>query len=193
MTWFKSNSYTIVKMIINQFGIAVMSIIFVGFALGNNKTLGLLGSVFCSLFYLALLYTMCWDEGAKAGIRADAMHTKKDTLSGLKLALAAGIPNILLAFLLLIGFLFGQIICEAAWAQTMYIVVHLIAFVWESMYLGFINFFLPAAEASATSGYYLVAYTLTILPPLFASWLGYFLGLRNKRMFGSLFAPKPKN
>lgn len=193
MTWFKNNSYTIVKMIIQQFGIAVMSIIFIGGALGADTRLGLFGSVFCSLFYLALLYTMCWDEGAKAGIRADAMHTKKDSLFGLKLSLFANIPNAVLALLMLVGFLFGQVFFEAAWAQGLYTVVHLIAFIWESMYLGFINFFLPAAETAATSGYYLVAYTLMILPSLFASWLGYFLGLRNKRMFGSLFAPKPKN
>ena len=117
MTWFKTNSYTIVKMIIQQFGIAIMSIIFIGGALGGDSRLGLIGSVFCTLFYLALLYTMCWDEGAKAGIRADAMHAKKDTLGGLKLSLFANIPNALLAFLMLIGFLFGGVISEAAWAQ----------------------------------------------------------------------------
>lgn len=192
MTWFKSNSYTIVKMIINQFGIAIMSIIFIGGALGSNRNLGLLGSVFCTIFYLSLLYTMCWDEGAKDGIRADAMHAKKDSLAGLKLSLFANIPNALIALLLLIGFLFGSVITEAAWAQTMYTVVHGIAVIWESMYLGIVNFLLPPLETAASSGYYLVAYTLTILPALFASFLGYFLGLRNKRIFGSLFAPKKK-
>jgi hypothetical protein len=192
MSWFKSNSYTIVKMIINQFGIAIMSIIFIGGALGGDMRLGMFGSVFCSLFYLSLLYTMCWDEGAKEGIRADAMHRRKDPLCGLKLALFANIPNALLAFLLLVGFLFGGVITEAAWAQGLYTVAHALALVWESMYLGFVNFFLPPAETVATSGYYLLAYTLTMLPSLFAAWLGYFLGLKNKRMFGSLFAPKKK-
>ncbi len=192
MSWFKSNSYTIVKMIINQFGIAIMSIIFIGGALGGSQKLGLFGSVFCSLFYLSLLYTMCWDEGAKEGIRADAMHRRKDSLCGLKLALFANIPNAFLALLLLIGFLFGGVIAEAAWAQGLYAIAHGIAVIWESMYLGFVNFFLPPAETVATSGYYLLAYTLTMLPSLFAAWLGYFLGLKNKRMFGSLFAPKKK-
>ena len=193
MTWFKNNSYTIVKMIINQFGIAIMSIIFIGGALGGNATLSLVGSVFCTLFYLSLLYTMCWDEGAKSGIRADAMHEKKDVLGGLKLALFANIPNAVLALFMILGFLFGQVLAADAWAQGLYTIVHLIALVWESMYLGFISYFLPAAETAATSGYYLLAYTLAILPSLFASWLGYFLGLQNKRMFGSLFAPKKKN
>lgn len=192
MSWFKSNSYTIVKMIINQFGIAIMSIIFIGGALGGDSRLGLLGSVFCSLFYLILIYTMCWDEGAKEGIRADAMHQPKDFLGGLRLALFANIPNAVLALLLLVGYLFGGVLTETAWAQGLYMIVHGIAFVWESMYLGFVNFFLPPLETASTSAYYLIAYTLTMLPSLFAAWLGYFLGLKNRRMFGSLFAPKKK-
>ena len=193
MSWFKSNSYTIVKMIINQFGIAIMSIIFIGGALGGDMRLGLFGSVFCTLFYLILIYMMCWDEGAKEGIRADALQKPKDYLCGLKLALFANIPNAVLALLLLVGFLFGGVLTETAWAQGLYVVVHGIAFVWESMYLGFVNFFLPPLETSATSAYYLVAYTLTMLPSLFTAWLGYFLGLKNRRLFGSLFAPKKKD
>ncbi len=193
MSWFKSNSYTIVKMIINQFGIAIMSIIFIGGALDGDRRLALVGSAFCTLFYLILLYMMCWDEGAKEGIRADALNKKKDYFAGLKLALFANIPNALLALLLLIGFLFGGVLVEAAWAQGLYVIVHGIAVIWESMYLGFVNFFLPPAETAATSSYYLIAYTLTMLPSLFAAWLGYFLGLKNRRMFGSLFAPKKKD
>ncbi len=187
MTWLKNNSYTVVRMLIYQFGIAILGII-LSVATATRQQLMLMVSIYALLFYVILLYMATWEDGAKEGIRHDAGIARVDRLMGLKLSLVANIPNYVIALLLLIGHLFGAVWTEAAWAQTIFIVAHAIGAVWESMYLGIINTLIPAGNSM--SYLYIIAYALTPLPSIAACTLGYFLGSHNKRIFGNLTVKK---
>ena len=82
MKFFKENSYDIVKLLINQIGIAIFSMtLYFSIALiedANLKsTLNLLVSIFSTLFYYALIYTAAWEFGAKDKIRIDGGKMEK--------------------------------------------------------------------------------------------------------------------
>ena len=188
MTWFKNNSYAIVKMMIYQFGVAILGIILT-FATIEKDSLMLMVSIYTVVFYVILLYMMTWEIGAKERIRADAGIVRFDRFDGIKLSLCANIPNFLILLLYFIGFLFGVVLAEHGWAQGMVAVMHTVGIVWESMYTGIIRSLIPDA-ASSLSGWYVLAYALTPLPSILASALGYGLGSRNKRIFGKLTGKK---
>ncbi len=191
MSWFKTNSYSVTKMILNQFGIAVMSLLLITVTVEHNELM-LIASFYSAIFYVVLLYMMTWELGAKDRIRADARLSGFDSWHGVKLSLVANIPNFLIALFMLIGFLFGNCITEEAWAQGMYGITHTIAVLWESMYTGFINTFLDPETVSSLSPLYFLAYCLTPLPAILASGFGYLMGGHNRRIFGSLFSGKRK-
>ena len=186
MTWFKTNSYTITKMLLNQFGVMLLSIILVNILGAKHPTLMVLASIYASVFYMALLYIMTWEQGAKDRIRADGGYIRLDRMMGLKLSLFANIPNFLIALLLLIGFLFST----QVWAQGMFGITHVVAICWESMYTGFINSVLDPAATSSMSVGYVIAYALAPLPALAASTIGYIFGTHNLRIFGAFSAKK---
>ncbi|MBQ8858465.1 MAG: hypothetical protein IJ012_01580 [Clostridia bacterium] len=188
MTWFKNNSYAIVKMMIYQFGVAILGIILT-FATIEKDNLMLMVSIYTVAFYILLLYTMTWEIGAKERIRADAGLVRFDRFDGLKLSLCANIPNFLILLLYFIGFLFGVVLAEHGWAQGMVAVMHTVGIVWESMYTGIIRCLIPDT-ASALSGWYVLAYALTPLPALLTSCFGYLMGSHNKRIFGKLTEKK---
>lgn len=188
MTWFKNNSYAIVKMLIYQFGVAILGMILTVATL-DKKGLGLMVSIYTLVFYLILLYMMTWEIGAKERIRADAGIVRYDPFNGLKLSLCANIPNFLIFLFMLIGYLFGVVFAEAAWAQGMVSITHGIGIIWESMYTGIINT-LISTDASYLTGWYVLAYALAPLPAILASALGCLLGSHNKRIFGKLTGTK---
>ncbi len=189
MTWLKTNSYTVVRLLLNQFGIAVMSIMLVAITQSpNQKHLMLLACVYATVFYLSLLYLAMWQEGAQDRIRVDAGRASPRRLQGLFLALAASIPNILIFLFMLVGYLFGS----AAWAQGMYGIAHTAAVLWEGMYTGIINFILPPATTASMSIGYLIAYAITLLPTLLVCTLGYLMGHSERRLFGFLSSHKKR-
>ena len=117
MNFLKKNSYSIVRMVLDQFGIMIFAIILTAAASSQNETartgLMLAVSIYSTLFYMALLYILTWECGAKDRIRVDGGRERRDLLAGLKMSLLANIPNFLIVLLLVIGFLFG-----AAWGEA---------------------------------------------------------------------------
>lgn len=191
MTWLKTNSYTIVRLLLNQFGIAVMSIMLVAITQSpNQKHLMLLACVYATVFYLSLLYLAVWQEGAQDRIRVDAGRAQPDRLQGLKLGLMASIPNLLIFLFMLIGYLFGAAAAQHSWAQGMYGIAHTAAVLWQGMYTGIINFFLPPATTDSMSIGYLIAYALAVLPALLVCTLGYLMGHSERRILGFLSSRK---
>ena len=182
MTWLKKNSYAITKLLLYQFGIAILGIILIT-ATSSRGELASMVSAYAVVFYLILLYMATWEDGAKDRIRADAHRTSVDRLMGLKLALCANIPNFLLAFLMLVGYLFGAVFTEAGWAQTVFVVSHTVAVIWEAMYTGIVNTLIDPEAVSALSHLYLIAYLILPLFSLGACTLGYLLGSQDKRIF----------
>lgn len=181
MTWLKNNSYAITRLVLYQFGIAILGIILIT-ATATRGKLACMVSLYAVIFYLILLYMVSWEDGAKDRLRAETHHTRLDKTQGLKLALCANVPNYLLASLMLVGYLFGALFCEAAWAQTTFVISHTIAVVWEAMYTGIVNTLIDPA-VSALSPLYLVAYWILPLFSIATCTLGYILGAHEKRIF----------
>ena len=87
MRFFKENSESIIRLIVNQIGITIFSF-FLYTALGVMQKEGessplhfkVLISAFCVLFYFVLIYTVVWEIGAKDKIRIDAGRAEKQPL-----------------------------------------------------------------------------------------------------------------
>jgi hypothetical protein len=169
-TFIKENSYLIVKMMLNQFGTAVFGLM-LAMATSSNETLLLITSLFSVIFYLFLLHTIMWEEGAKRKIKADAGRAHYNPLTGLYLSICSNVPNIILAILILVGYIFGSMdgSFQMEWAGNMYTVACTIARLWEAMYLGLIQLFSPQNP---------IGFTLIVLPSLFTCTASYYLGLR---------------
>jgi FtsH-binding integral membrane protein len=101
MKFVKENSYDIVKLIINQIGITIFSLVLLFTANGANlpPVFKPLFSVFSTLFYFALLYTVAWEFGAKDKIKIDSGRYSATKAKGLFLGLWANCVNIFLAIL----------------------------------------------------------------------------------------------
>ena len=180
--FWNDNRQTIVRLILNQFGAAVMGLLVTAAAASNEKLM-LGASVFSTIFYLVLLYCVIWERGGKERIRIDGERAAWKPLYGLYMSLLANIPNFVLAVLIFIGKIFGSIDGPFGyeWAGNLYAIVNVITRLWNAMYLGLIQTYSPNNP---------VIHFLDILPALFVCTLGYYLGLKNKRIF-SIFDLKP--
>ena len=180
--FWNDNRQTIVRLILNQFGAAVMGLLVTAAAASNEKLM-LGASVFSTIFYLVLLYCVIWERGGKERIRIDGGRAAWRPLYGLYMSLLANIPNFVLAVLIFIGKIFGSIDGPFGyeWAGNLYAIVNVVTRLWNAMYLGLIQTYSPNNP---------VIHFLDILPALFVCTLGYYLGLKNKRIF-SIFDLKP--
>ena len=110
MKFFKENSYDIIRLLINQVGITIFSLILytslgaVNIEEGMKRGVNAALSVFSMLFYFALLYTVAWDWGAKDKIRIDGGRMEPDPLKGTKMAFFANVPNFILTFVCVLTF-----------------------------------------------------------------------------------------
>ena len=177
------------KLILNQFGAAMMGIMLTA-ACQGNRMLDLLTSLFAFFFFLFINYNAMWDIGAAARVRYDGGRGGKNGFFGLKASLLANIPNYVLAFLCfafkLIG-TFGKVaFCEkAAWFFN--VVVRF----WEAMYLGILVNIVPVTDAagnavvlsSTASVMYMLLYAAVTIPSLIIRTLGYRAGFNGFTVF----------
>ncbi len=191
MRFLKDNSEIIVKLYINQIGIAIFSL-FLYTAIGafgqENDEMSfvfkLLVSAFSVLFYFVLIYTAVWEIGAKDKIRIDGGRLERKPLKGLFVGLFANVINFVITgvALLLSGlYLLG---CGEVF-KTVFAVLNLIFRLFMGMYLGLaqgisymftvaddVKFFIETAA-------FLVLPLLSVLVVHFA----YQMGLNEKRIF----------
>jgi len=182
--FFSENGKIIVKLMLNQFGAAVMGLM-ITLAAANSDKLMLFASIFASIFYVALLYSVIWEKGGQDRIKVDGGRAAYKPFKGLLMALIANIPNLVLAILIAVGRFFGS--TDGAfgyeWAGNIYAVSNAIGRMWNAMNLGLIQTYMPVNP---------LAHFLDILPALFVCGFGYFLGLRNFRILGIFEVKKPK-
>lgn len=193
LVFFKENSYSIAKMIVNQAGMTIFGTV-LAFATSSNRTLFLATSLFSIAFYLTLLYSMAWELGAKDKIRVDGGRMKKKPWLGMQLSLAASSPNILLVLLLFVGYIFGSKSVGIAqeWAGNLYFLANQIIRFWMGMYIGTVNYFLPRVErvlddqVITTVNIYSILnpvyFLLAIFPAVIVCAVAYYFGLRNIRL-----------
>ena len=76
MRYFRNNSKLISRLLINQVGMTIFGMIMtmaVMRSTSNNTAITVVVSIFSILFYLCLIYNVMWEEGARNGIRVNAV------------------------------------------------------------------------------------------------------------------------
>ena len=194
MKFLKENSYDIVKLFVNQIGIAIFSMALysaVSIAMpggGLSSTIEIVISIFATLFYLVLVYTAMWEIGAKDKIRIDGGKMEKFPLKGFLMGLVSNSPNFVLCGL---GIVFMGIYLSggAEWTSVVFALLNpFFAFI-ESMYLGIIINLIPVAEDSTAHLSNVVYFNRAIayfcMPFISVATItiGYWLGSNDFRMF----------
>ncbi len=90
----KKYSYDIMKMLLNQAGIAMLALVMT-MATFNNDKLYFITSILCMIFYIYLLYTMMYDMGQKDKPSIDGGRAVFQPLKGLWISLGANAVNII--------------------------------------------------------------------------------------------------
>ena len=191
MRFIKKNSYDIIKLYINQIGIAIFSLVlYTAIGMIDSETLPMplkIGvSVFAILFYFVLIYTVTWEIGAKDKIRVDAGKEKCVMSKGFLMGLFANLPNFIFTFICILG-QGVYMLTEIEAFKTLGAVFNLIIRLFLSMYLGVIQgIFSPFAEN--VDLYFLLQSCGFFLLPLLAVFttdIGYRMGMKNIKFFSS--------
>ncbi|MBE6594036.1 MAG: hypothetical protein E7642_08645 [Ruminococcaceae bacterium] len=183
--FFHDYSYNIVKMFVNQFAISIFG---VSLTLATTQahiessgfdTFTLIVSILAVIFYLYLIYTLAWEIGAKDKISVDVGKKNYRPHLGILLSLFANIPNILAAIIYAIATILGS--------EPMLFVVRLIATLLQGMYFGIITAVsIPIGDAYIQLNSLWPTFFIMVLPAMLTSWLAYFLGHKNFRIFSFL-------
>lgn len=188
MTFFKQNLRLVSQLFINQIGMTIFGIVLtmaVNMA-AKGKAPFLLGvSLFAVCFYLALIYNVMWDAGAKNIIRIETGRQEKTPFFALRVSFLASVPNLFLALLMLIGFLLGYV-WDFPFGVLLYGIVHILVGLFESMYAGCFSVILDAFADNAVTQYLVATllYIFSSLPMILVSVAAYELGTRNIYLFG---------
>lgn len=186
MKFIKENSYDIVKLIVNQVGITIFSLVLLFTARGAElpEIFKTLFSVFSTLFYFALLYTVSWEFGAKDKIKIDSGRYKISKGKGILLGLCANAFNILLGIISVVSMLI-HMMTNVQWLADMFGIANILMRFILAMYIGIIQ-----ALTSALAGNvdFLVESILYLAFPFVAIGVvtfGYFMGSKELRIFAS--------
>lgn len=196
MKFLKENSYDIVKLFINQVGIAIFSIVLYT-AVGDITDAALRTgiriaiSAFAMFFYFALLYTVCWEYGAKDKIRVDGGKAERTPLKGLVMSSFANLPNFLLTGIAIICLLISMNGGGETF-KVIFSVLNLIFGLLESIYTGLVTGIFPVLDSTASVAaqdmaflYRTILYMLLPLLSIAVSHLGYAFGEREIKIFSS--------
>lgn len=193
MKFFKENSYDVVRLFINQIGIAIFSMIIytaVGMVDMNSKaSLGAKAgiSIFAMLFYFSLLYTVAWELGAKDKIRIDGGRLDRKAIrgKGAKIALLANIPNFVLSFVSALTW--GLYLLGVEGAQGVAALFNTFTRLLMSMYLGVLQGAFDFCSDNTNLYMFMQAIGYLIIPVLaiLATQIGYLFGLHERKIFSS--------
>ena len=190
MRFFKDNLDSIVKLYINQIGVAIFAFFLytAAGAISENGTTTLLMkvliSVFAVLFYFVLIYNVAWEIGAKDKIRIDGGRMERKDSKGIYLGLWANVPNFVvigIAFLLFALYM----AFDAEGLKTFFAILNLIFRFFVSMYLGLIQG-ITSSFADDVDLTYLVQTLLFLVFSLVSALIthvSYILGLKDFRFF----------
>lgn len=186
----KENSYDIVRLYVNQLGIMIFSmLLYTAVGSFENEKLSFALTIFVSafslLFYMALVYYMMWEIGAKDKIRIDGGRMSPCRAKGLVMGIIANIPNFVLAALtlifLIIYLLGGKNILSAFATSNLILRFH------SSMYLGIITSIVPSSSGTSPDFIeYLIETILFLVLPIISIvtiHVSYYLGTKDKKIF----------
>ena len=186
MSFFKKYSYTVVKLIVNQFAISILgNVLAIACGMAKNYTLMLVTSIFAVLFYVFLNYSALWEIGYKEIPSIATGRLARRPLAGLYMSLLAAIPNVLLAVLVTLG----NLLSDIKFFSTLGGITAMVAIWLEGMYTGILSFI--KIDGHAANSYW-ISYFIIIIPGLIAGWLGYYFGIRNFHLTRILIAETPE-
>lgn len=209
MKFFKENSYDVIRLLINQIGITIFSLILytslgaVNIEIGTKRLINVSLSVFAMLFYFALLYTVAWDWGAKDKIRIDGGRLKEFKYKGALISLYANVINFVIAavaFVTVLIFmlnyselsLFDPALAitidkvETSFVLELHSVFNILMRFISSLYNGVLRgIFAGSANAFLVSLYESVGFFIFPFVAILATHVGYLMGLREKKIFSS--------
>lgn len=186
MKFFRQNTHLILRLFVNQIGITFFALVLtMAVARMENDSFKIWVSVFSILFYLCLIYSVMWEAGAANAVPIEAGRMQHDKLFSLKASLWASVPNFALAFLMIVFCLLG-VVAKLGWAGGVYGVLHIIAGLFEAMYVGLFAAILGAFSGVTEQLMACLLYVLSSLPMILVSLGAYALGMRNIRLFGKV-------
>ncbi len=179
MIFLKKNSYQVVRLLLNQVGIIIFSLIVTMTAAGMDEAqqpaMTLLASLFAVVFYLFLIFFAMREVGNRDSVRIEGGRLTYDPLYGLKVGLLAAVPNFFLAFLMLVGLLLGEA------GEPLAAVAYILNYFIQSMYLGIIKALFTALSLLENSTAACIAYFITPLFAPLAALGGYIHGVRHPK------------
>lgn len=192
MKLLKEQFYDILRLFINQIGIAIFSFMLytaAGMVLedtSSRMSINLVISIFSVLFYFVLIYTVTWEYGAKDRIRVDGGRLIADGFKGAKMGALANIPAMAAALLaLLIGALMIVLPYDAV--GVIRLIFDMIARFLSLSYLGSVSFILQSLSDNQTLYSYLQEALFVVMPILAiaVTQFGYTMGFKERKLFSS--------
>ena len=193
MRFLKEHFDSVVRLIVFQIGIAIFSF-FLYTAAGaistdntSSLTMKICISVFSIIFYLTLIHTMMWEEGAKDKIRVDAGRAEKQSFKGLGIAFYANVINFVITGIAVI-FMAVYMLGGPDGFKTAFGVLNLVFRMTLSMYLGIIQAAFYAFSAGEDLYFFLQSIGFFVIPviTIISAHVSYTLGHNEKRLFGFL-------
>ena len=189
MRFFKENSYDVVRLYINQFGITIFSLIlyFSGTVVADESwklTLYLLISIFSTLFFYALIYYTAWEFGGKDRIRIDAGRMEYNKNKGLYLGLLAGTPNLVFAILSILGKGI-YMLSGAGFFDLLFSIPNILLRFTSAMYMGSMKFFFNPIGAQDPDLMFLlqsIGFLLLTVLGAFVVHFGYRMGYKCRHL-----------
>lgn len=187
MQFLKENFDNILKLYINQIGVAIFSMFLYTAAGAIDSEYSLITKVFISLFsilfYCVLIYNVAWEIGAKDKIRIDAKRLERTPSKGIKIGLWSNSLNFLVIGIALILYVLYAITNVQAF-HSIFAILNLIFRFFVSMYLGVIQGICVVFESNE----HLYWISQTVLYIVFSGvsaaiiHLSYILGLKDWRI-----------
>ena len=183
--FFSEHSYSMVKMFLNQFAIAIFGFVLV-LASGKAQNIALrnITSVGAILFYLFLLYTMTWDIGFHDRIGVEHGTKSRNVWCGALISLCANVPNFIFAIFVMLASVFNSPTLSniGAWCSTFAVFL-------EGMYTGLIANHVGGAPLNS----YWFVYFLLPLPAILTCGISYNMGLRDIKLTKLFREPYPES
>lgn len=180
LTFLKERSYDIVKLIINQVAISIFgtAMALATAMIKTNQLAIMVGtSVFSVLFFLFIVYITMWELGAKDSHKIEKNLPGHSRLTGLYIGLFASIPNYLVAILITLG-----LVTSVPAFDTIHSIVNVVSsFLIKGMYTGLLA--IPINETLQLNSLWFM-YFLIPLPMIYTSFIAYFAGSKNFKIFG---------
>ena len=188
MKFAKQNSYDIVRLFINNIGIAIFSVMLysaAAIAVEDYLAFAVPISVFSILFLCSLLYYAGWDYGWKDKLSVESGKAPYDKNRGLYMALWANVP--LMALSLLAALFLGiHMLSGAELLHTAFAILSALLRLLLSTYVGTVQGLFASLSENSDLYFLLQTLVLAVLPGLavLATHIGYRSGLCGAHLLG---------